>query len=132
MLRAALPHADAWNAWYTDTANRADGARSQSQRVDALCIEVGRGPGSVERTVAVLVRPTFEGRPPDTSPYDGVVPLSGTAEEIAAGLLAYAAAGIGHVQLVLNPITPARIAALAPVLESLDRAEGLDRAARSG
>lgn len=67
MLRAALPHADAWNAWYTDTANRADGARSQSQRVDALCIEVGRGSGSVERTVPVLVRPTFEGRPPGTS-----------------------------------------------------------------
>lgn len=131
MLRAALPYVDAWNAWYTDTRNRAEGARSLSDRVDAACIEIGRSPDSVERTVAVFVRPALEGQRADTSPHDGIVPLSGTADEIAAGLLAYAAVGISHVQLVLNPITPALVAALAPVLELLDRTEWLGRDARS-
>ena len=51
-----------------------------------------------------------------------VVPLSGTPEQIAEGLRAYAAAGIGHVQLVVDPITEVSIAALAPALELLDRA----------
>jgi hypothetical protein len=36
-------------------------------------------------------------------------------------LRAYAAEGIGHVQLVIDPITEASVTALAPVLELLDR-----------
>ena len=43
------------------------------------------------------------------------------AEEMAEALLAYAREGIGHVQLVLDPITEATVDALAPVLERLDR-----------
>ena len=37
------------------------------------------------------------------------------------GLRGYAAQGIGHVQLVLDPITVGSIRALAPVLTELDR-----------
>jgi alkanesulfonate monooxygenase SsuD/methylene tetrahydromethanopterin reductase-like flavin-dependent oxidoreductase (luciferase family) len=50
-----------------------------------------------------------------------VEPLRGTPEEMAAELRAYADEGIGHVQLVIDPITEASVAALAPVLELLDR-----------
>ena len=48
---------------------------------------------------------------------------SGPPEVIADALRAYAREGIGHVQLVVDPITEASVAALAPVLEALDRAE---------
>src|SRR5207302_485870 len=47
-------------------------------------------------------------------------PLEGTAEAIADGLRGYARQGIGHVQLVIDPITEASLEALAPVLENLD------------
>jgi hypothetical protein len=54
------------------------------------------------------------------NPQDDVAPLEGSPEDIADGLRAYAAAGIGHVQLVLDPITEASIASLGPVLELLE------------
>ena len=47
-------------------------------------------------------------------------PLEGSPEVIAEALRAYAREGIGHVQLVVDPITEASVAALAPVLELLD------------
>ena len=78
-------------------------------------------PASIERTVAVQVRlPGGEGR---ISVYSDapVPPLQGPPEVIAEELRAYAREGIGHVQLVLDPITEGSIAALAPVLELLDR-----------
>jgi hypothetical protein len=40
---------------------------------------------------------------------------------MAAVLRAYAAEGIGHVQLVLDPITLESIRAFAPVLDLLER-----------
>ncbi len=57
----------------------------------------------------------------DTSERQNVVPISGTASQIAEELRRYAQAGIGHVQLVVDPITEASVAALAPMLEDLDQ-----------
>ncbi|MCC2629833.1 MAG: hypothetical protein K0S14_3483 [Thermomicrobiales bacterium] len=48
-------------------------------------------------------------------------PLTGSAGEIAAGLRAYADAGVSHVQIWLEPNTPAGIEGFAPVLEELNR-----------
>ncbi len=48
--------------------------------------------------------------------------LSGSAEELAAALRAYAAAGIAHVQVWLDPNTVAGAEAFAPVLALLDDA----------
>jgi hypothetical protein len=50
-----------------------------------------------------------------------VPPLEGSPERMAEELRAYAREGIGHVQLVVDPITEASVAALAPVLELLDQ-----------
>ena len=47
-------------------------------------------------------------------------PLSGPPEEMAEELRAYARAGIGAVQLVLDPITLDSIEAFGAVLELLD------------
>ncbi len=123
MLAATLPYAAAWNAWYADTGNSPGGVAALRNVVDRATREAGRDPGSIERTVAVLVRmPGGTGRVMgDTDPRMAVPPLEGSPEVLAEGLRAYAREGIGHVQLVVDPITESSIAALAPVLELLDR-----------
>jgi probable F420-dependent oxidoreductase len=123
MLAATIPYADAWNAWYADTRNSPAGVAPLRERVDAAARAAGREPVSIERTVAVQVQlPGGTGRVMgDTDPKQAVAPLRGTAEAMAEELRAYAREGIGHVQLVVDPISEASVAALAPVLELLDR-----------
>jgi alkanesulfonate monooxygenase SsuD/methylene tetrahydromethanopterin reductase-like flavin-dependent oxidoreductase (luciferase family) len=119
MLGITMAHADAWNTWYDSIDNTPAGLLALMARVDDACRAAGRNPTEVERTAAVYVQLTGgTGRPAS----GGILPLRGSSEAIADGLRAYAAAGIGHVQLVLDPITEASIAELAPVLELLDQA----------
>ena len=121
MLSIALPHVNAWNAWYSDTNNRPDGVPALRTVVDEACRAVGRDPSEVERTVAVLVRlPSGSGRQ-NGDPKDNPDALEGTPEVIAEGLRAYAREGISHVQLVVDPITTGSLEALGRVLEILDR-----------
>jgi len=123
MLAATLAYADSWNAWYADTGNRPEGVARLRAIVDEAAAGVGRDPAEIERTVAVQVRlPGGTGRiMGDQDPRMTVPPLEGSPEDIAEGLRAYAREGIGHVQLVVDPITEASVAGLAPVLELLDR-----------
>jgi alkanesulfonate monooxygenase SsuD/methylene tetrahydromethanopterin reductase-like flavin-dependent oxidoreductase (luciferase family) len=116
MLRITMPYADAWNAWFLDTGNRPSGIPAQRVLVDSACREVARDPAEIERTVAVFVR--LPGA--QHQRLSRVPPLEGAPDEIARVLRIYAAEGIGHVQLVIDPATPAGVASLAPVLEALD------------
>ena len=72
--------------------------------------------------MAVLVQlPGGTGRrSPATTTPSGIPALAGPAEVMADELRAYARAGIGEVQLVLDPITLESIEAFGPVLELLD------------
>jgi alkanesulfonate monooxygenase SsuD/methylene tetrahydromethanopterin reductase-like flavin-dependent oxidoreductase (luciferase family) len=119
MLRITMPHADSWNIWYDDFDNDPAHLAPYREKVDAACAEVGRDPAGVERTASVLVQMTGGTGRDDAGSRRGVPPHKGTSEEIAAGLLAFRPAGISHVQLVVDPITEASIAELAPVLEHL-------------
>ncbi|MGH2558034.1 MAG: LLM class flavin-dependent oxidoreductase [Thermomicrobiales bacterium] len=122
MLTIAAPHVDSWNVWFADYGNNPEGLPSQFELVDTACREAGRDPGEIERTCAVLVGfPGGTGRPTANPTLPPVPPLTGAPEAIADGLRAFAQAGISHVQLVLDPITVESIAAMAPVLELLDR-----------
>ncbi len=121
MLAITLPHVDAWNAWFTWFGNTVDGYRELRGRIDAACRAVGRDPASVERTVALFV--AFKGAQgrwlgdlarPDTAA------IAGDPATLAAALRGFAAEGVAHVQLVLDPITEATIRALAPALRLLD------------
>ena len=120
MLRFTAPHVQAWNAWYHWFGNRPYGLAEQTAKVDAACEEVGRDPAEVERTAAVYLHlPGATGArdfDQGTAP-----PLHGAPEEIAATLREFATAGISHLQLVIDPVTPAGVEALAPILEALDR-----------
>ena len=122
MLEITAPYVDAWNAWFNAFGNRPAGVGALRDQVDAAARAAGRDPGDIERTVAVQVRlPSGRGRVQGETANDAEPPVEGTAEEIAATLRAFAAEGIAHVQLVVDPITLASIEALAPVLEDLDR-----------
>ena len=122
MLRIALPHAAAWNSWFTDFGNAPDGIAPLRETVDAAARDVGRDPAAIERTVAVLVQlPGGTGRAAGDAETGQAAPISGPPDVIAERLRAFAGAGITHVQLVVDPITVASVEALRPVLELLDR-----------
>src|SRR3954452_671174 len=124
MLEATIPYVDAWNAWYADTGNAPTGVPRLRTLVDDAARAAGRDPADIERTVAVQVRMTGgTGRiMGDTDARQVVQSLEGTPEAMAEVLRAYAHEGIGHVQLVVDPITQASVASLAAVLERLDAA----------
>jgi alkanesulfonate monooxygenase SsuD/methylene tetrahydromethanopterin reductase-like flavin-dependent oxidoreductase (luciferase family) len=86
------------------------------EKVDAACEAAGRDPSTLERSAAVIV----EVGPHEPSAMTGP-PLTGSPADIAAGLHDYADAGLSHVQIWLEPNTPAGIEAFARVLEELDR-----------
>jgi probable F420-dependent oxidoreductase len=122
MLRATMPHADSWNSWYNDFGNRPDGVAPLRDRVDEACRDVGRDPAEVERTVAVLVRlPGGTGRLQGDVEQAKMPAVSSEPPELAETLRAFAAEGIGHIQLVVDPITKPSIEALARALDILDR-----------
>jgi probable F420-dependent oxidoreductase len=119
MLRLAAAHADAWNAWFTWYGNRPEGIAALRQSVDAACAEVGRDPATLERSLAALIQvetrePARRGGPLEKAP-----PIRGSDGEIAAVLRAFAAEGISHVQLVVDPITVRSIERLGSVLSAL-------------
>jgi alkanesulfonate monooxygenase SsuD/methylene tetrahydromethanopterin reductase-like flavin-dependent oxidoreductase (luciferase family) len=121
LLRIGAAHMDSWNGWYDRFGNTPDGFAALSATVDAAAREVARDPAAIERTAAVLVRlPGGVGRVQGERVREEAPAIHGTAEELAAGLAAFARVGASHLQLVLDPITVDSITALAPVLELLD------------
>lgn len=122
MLAIGAPYIDSWNAWFADTGNRPDGVAPLRAKVDAAALAAGREPAAIERTVAIQVRLAGgRGRIQGDFAQGGSQPLEGSPEVLAEELRAYAREGIGHVQLVLDPISLASLEEFAPVLERLDR-----------
>ncbi len=116
MLSITMPHAHQWNAWYLTYGNTAAGLAQQRRLVDAACRKVGRDPADIERSVAAFVRlPGALGLRASEAPA-----IEGAPAEVAAILRDFAAEGIDHVQLVIDPVTPAGVESLAPILEALD------------
>jgi probable F420-dependent oxidoreductase len=115
MLRQTALHADVWNAFFWWTGNDPSGVPPLREAVDTACDEVGRDPNTLERTTCILVELPGATGTPFQEP-----PLTGSAEQIAETLRAYAREGITHVQLRLDPNTVEGVEALAPVLALLD------------
>ena len=105
MLRIGLPHVDAWNVWWSDYGNAAEGFATVRARVEDAIEQVGRAPGDVEATAAVLVQlPGGVGRLMGDTYNDRTVrPV--LVDDLAEQLEAMADAGATHLQLVLDPIT---------------------------
>jgi alkanesulfonate monooxygenase SsuD/methylene tetrahydromethanopterin reductase-like flavin-dependent oxidoreductase (luciferase family) len=121
MLGITLPHVQAWNAWFEWFGNTPEGYRPLRASIDAACRAAGRDPAEVERTVALFVAyPGAAGRSRGDLTAPEVAPLSHDPAQLADVLVAFAAEGVGHVQLVIDPINVESIAALAPTLARLD------------
>jgi len=118
-----LPHVQAWNAWYRWFGNTVQGYRPMRDAVDAACSAAGVDPSQIERTVALLVAfPGGRGRQAGDMTEPDANPIDGSPEILAAALRSFAAEGVGHVQLVLDPITVESIEALQPALAQLGSA----------
>src|SRR5579875_902517 len=105
MLRIGLPHVDAWNVWWSDYGNDAEGFATVRTRVEAAAAQAGRAPGEVAATAAMLVQlPGGDGRLMGETYNDRAVrpvPVARLLEHLRA----MADAGAVHLQLVLDPIT---------------------------
>jgi alkanesulfonate monooxygenase SsuD/methylene tetrahydromethanopterin reductase-like flavin-dependent oxidoreductase (luciferase family) len=114
MLDLTARYADHWNVYFDKTGNRVDGLKPLLEQVDAACHKIGRDPETLERSVSVLIGMTEDpGAQGITVPY-----LTGTTEELAAELRAYAALGIDHIQIRVEPNTVENIEALADLVAS--------------
>jgi hypothetical protein len=83
--------------------------------VDAACEEVGRDPGEVERTAAVYVQMSRgEGRVAGSEDRPKAEPITGL--EVAERFAGFEEAGLGHIQVVLDPIDSAAVEELASAL----------------
>ncbi len=120
MLRIAMPHVSMWNSWFVWFNNRAAGLDPLLAEVDAACAATGRNPDEVQRTAAVLVQlEGGTGRSAGSSSRPESAPITGSAESIAEELSAFHAAGITHLQLVLDPITPRGVEKAGAILAIL-------------
>ncbi|MGZ8594949.1 MAG: TIGR03619 family F420-dependent LLM class oxidoreductase [Actinomycetota bacterium] len=118
VLRAALPHADAWNTWFDAYGNTAEGFGELNARVSDVTADLGRDPAEVGRSACVLV--AIDGgngeRPSDAaSPH-----VSGSPGEVAAHLRALADVGADEAIVVADPITEDSIRWFAETLAALD------------
>lgn len=121
MLRMTLPHVELWNAWLSGGRSHPDQVPPLRELVDAACREVGRDPATLGRTLSIMVDQTGTREIGPSMKPDAAEPLTGSPEEIAAGLRAFAAEGISHLQLYLVPNTLPSIERFGRVLEALDR-----------
>jgi len=119
LLRAALPHVNVWNTWYDYYGNTPEGFATATARVSAVAEDVGRRPGEIERSACVHV--VLDRANAERPIRDGVPPLEGSMERIAAGLRELAEAGADEAILVVGPITERSIRALGEALAVLDR-----------
>jgi len=118
MLAATLSHVDAWNIWYEWYGNTPEGLAAANRTVDEVARRAGRDPAAIARSACALVvldRASRERPLPE-----GVTPLEGSPEHIAAGLRALAEAGADEAILVVSPITERSIRLLGETLAALD------------
>lgn len=119
MLEVALPHVDAWNAWYEDYGNSPDGFGELSRSITASARKVGREPSQIKRSACVLVEVEDGAAERNASP--SAPALKGSVEGMAAALRALAEAGADEAILVVNPITERSVRSLGDVLALLDQ-----------
>ncbi len=106
-------YADQHNMW----ARRAEQLPEVISSMDEACLAEHRDPASLLRTVGVVVQETPD--PTQTGPRaPATIPLAATDTWIET-LRGYAAAGVAHVQVVLEPMSIAALETFAPVVAAL-------------
>ena len=122
MLRLTARYADQWNVWLAMTDSSPERVPALNADVDAACVDVGRDPGTLERTVSIMVDVMGNSEIPASMGRGEATPVSGSPTEIAATIRAFAEQNVTHLQLYLLPNTVETIRAFEPVLRELGRA----------
>src|SRR3954467_4914241 len=102
VLGASLPHAAAWNTWYSWYGNSVEGFTALSEKF----------PGSFRRSACVLV--SVDGGAGERPPEEGAPPVE--ARRLVPHLEELAAAGADEAILVLDPITADSVGHVAEIL----------------
>jgi len=91
------------------------------EQIDSASAAAGRDPGEVEKTVSVYIQlPGGTGRITGRGVLQDDIAHTGSREDLARLLRDYAALGIGHVQLVLDPIDSFSVEEMGEVLRLID------------
>jgi probable F420-dependent oxidoreductase len=114
VLSITLPHADAWNTWYDDFGNDAEGFAALNARISAAARDAGRDPAEILRSACVLV--TTDRAAAERPLIPEAPPLEGSPERIAAALAEIAEAGADEIIIVATPITERAIRELGEVV----------------
>jgi hypothetical protein len=121
MLAITLPYVAQWNSWHSSFGNEVSGLRPLLEQIDAACATAGRGLGEVEKTVAAYIQlPGGTGRMTGRGVIETDTAHTGSREDLAYLLREYADAGVGHVQLVLDPIDSSTVEEMGEVLRLID------------
>ncbi len=121
MLRISLPHVQMWNAWLCPGESIATRVPALRENVDSACGEVKVDPAEIERTVSIIVDQSGRHEVPASMDPDTATPLTGSPEEIAAGLEAFADEGVSHIQIYLVPNTVETLERFRKVLHAMGR-----------
>jgi len=117
MLRITAPHIDLWNTWHVWFGNDPSGLSALIGELEAACDDVGRDPSEIEKTAAIYVQLSRgEGRVAGSEGRPDARPITGSHEEMAIKMAAFAEAGMGHIQVVLDPIDAAGVEELAQIV----------------
>jgi alkanesulfonate monooxygenase SsuD/methylene tetrahydromethanopterin reductase-like flavin-dependent oxidoreductase (luciferase family) len=117
MLGLTLPHVDAWNTWYEDYGNTAEGFAALNATITAAARDAGRDPAEVTRSAcAFVVTDHAAGERAITA---AAPPLEGSAEQIASRLRELRDAGADEVVLVVSPITERSIRQLGDAVAAV-------------
>lgn len=111
MLRLTAQYADAWNTCWL---GHVDALAERRTALEAACRDVGRDPADLAVTVGINIvqaRPGVELPPADKA-------IAGDAPTVAAGLRAYADAGVAHAVCLLDNPTPDSFAWFGEVLQA--------------
>ena len=105
MLALVARHADAWNTAWIGPASQLP---PRMEGLQAALAEAGRDAASLEITVGInVVLPEYaDAEHPALEVTENSI--TGSPEELAAELRAYADMGVGHIQAALEPPTPPR------------------------
>ncbi|RIK46902.1 MAG: LLM class F420-dependent oxidoreductase [Chloroflexi bacterium] len=121
MLRLTARYADEWNMPWRNTVQA---AVDLFPKGDAACIAVDRDPATLKKSVSIHLDLPSRNRYPSkdwiTQMRIAVNAVTGTPEEQAEVLRAYATAGVSTVQLWLEPMNPHGLEEFGRVLELLD------------
>lgn len=114
MTRLQVQYGDYWNCFLAFGESTVARYRESWEKLLRACDRYGRNPDTLIRNVSVSVN--IDEVP---FPIPGVKPISGSPEDVASQLAEFAADGVEHCTIVLNPFTKRGIEEFAKIAEQV-------------